>query len=106
MIGVASWYVRDEAASGNRSMLVHPSVRTADHQIYFNWINDLFHHWQAIFRRGLDDPAAQALAETFRPAYDDLANSVGARMPSFDDIISRFRTAFNNTEIKEVNRRQ
>jgi hypothetical protein len=69
MVGVAAAYTRNEATGGNRSMLVHPSVRTADHQTYINWINDLFHSWQATFRRGMDDPAAQALAATFRPAY-------------------------------------
>jgi hypothetical protein len=106
MVGVAAAYARNEATGGNRSMLVHPSVRTADHQTYFNWINDLFHSWQAAFRRGMDDPAAQALAATFRPAYDDLAASVGTAMPSFEDMASRLRTAFNSTELKEVNRRQ
>ncbi len=106
MVGVAAAIARNEATGGNRSMLVHPSVRTADHQTYFNWINDLFHSWQAAFRRGMEDPATQALAATFRPAYDDLAASVGAAMPSFDDMASRLRTAFNTTELKEVNRRQ
>lgn len=105
MVGVAAAFARNEATD-NRSMLVHPSVRTADHQTYFNWINDLFHNWQAIFRRGLDDPATQALVTTFRPAYDDLAASVGHAMPSFEEIASRLRTAFNSTDLKEVNRRQ
>ncbi|MBU8541085.1 Z1 domain-containing protein [Falsiroseomonas tokyonensis] len=103
MVGVAAAFVLDQ--DGNRSMLVHPSVRTADHQMYVNWIRDLFHGWQATFRRGDADPIAQALAEEFRPAYDDLAASVGETMPTFDAIKSRFRQAFNETEIKEVNRR-
>jgi hypothetical protein len=106
MIGVAVAYVRNEASGGNRSMLVHPSVRTADHQTYFNWINDLFHSWQATFRRGVDDPSAMALAATFRAAYDDLANSVGNDIPSFEEVKARLKSAFNNTELKEVNRRQ
>ena len=74
--------------------------------MYVHWIRDLFHGWQAIFRRGdADQGAAQVLAEEFRPAYDDLAESVGAAMPSFEAIKGRFRQAFNETEIKEVNRR-
>ena len=106
MVGVAAAYAKNETSSGNRSMLVHPSVRTADHQTYFNWINDLFHSWKSVFRRGTDEPSVQALLPTFRPAYDELAASVGDAMPSFDDMASRMRTAFSTTEIKEVNRRQ
>ena len=105
MVGVAAAYAQGIVEGGNRSMLVHPSVRTADHQTYLHWINDLFHGWRATFRRGEEDPAGEALAETFREAYDDLAISVGASIPGFESVKSRFRQAFNGTETKEVNRR-
>ncbi len=104
MVGVAAGYVLGEAVGGNRSMLVHPSVRTADHQTYLHWIVDLFGHWRVVFRR--NDSASDALADTFRPAYDDLAASVGDAIPTFDAVKARFRQAFNETEMKEVNRRQ
>lgn len=103
MVGVAAGYALGEALGGNRSMLVHPSVRTADHQTYLHWIEDLFAHWRVIFRG--NDAASDALAETFRPAYDDLALSVGAAMPAFDAVKARFRQAFHETGTKEVNRR-
>jgi Z1 domain len=103
MVGVAAAYAKDEVSVGNRSMLVHPSVRTADHLMYLNWINDLFYGWRATFRRG--DAEADALAEEFREAYDDLAATVGGEIPNFECVKRRFRQAFNETETKEVNRR-
>lgn len=105
MIGVAAAFAKGES-SGNRSMLVHPSVRTADHELYFHWINDLFHLWRATFSQGTGNAAAQALLVDFRVAYDDLAASVGSEMPDFERVSNCLRTAFNNTELKEVNRRQ
>ena len=105
MVGVAAAYAQGADEGDNRSMLVHPSVRTADHQTYLNWINDLFHDWRSTFRRGEGDPDFASLAETFRDAYSDIAATVGESIPTFEAVKSRFRQAFNNTETKEVNRR-
>jgi Z1 domain len=105
MVGVSAAFARGDAVGGNRSMLVHPSQRTADHQTYLNWINDLFHDWRSALQRGNTDPVADALAETFRVAYDDLAATVGDGMPPFERVKACFRQAFNGTETKEVNRR-
>ncbi|MHB0664174.1 Z1 domain-containing protein [Roseomonas mucosa] len=104
MVGVAAGFVKGESSSGNRSMLVHPSVRTADHQTYWTWINDLVGEWRSIFKRR--DAAADELAETFKDAYDELAETVGEDMPPFDDVKRRFRQAFSDTATVEVNRRQ
>ena len=104
MVGVAAGHVLGESMDGNRSMLVHPSQMTADHQTYLHWINDLFGEWRAAFSRR--DAAAEALAETFRPAYDDLAASVGSGMRAFEAVRRRLSHAFNETETKEVNSRQ
>ncbi len=105
MVGVAAAYARGEA-SGNRSMLIHPSVRTADHQTYLHWVNDLFYSWRATLRLGEHDAAAQELMESFRPAYDDIALSAGDTLPSFEQVKQQLRRAFNATDTKEVNRRQ
>ncbi|WP_227440308.1 Z1 domain-containing protein [Methylobacterium sp. W2] len=106
MVGVAAAYVHGDTDGDNRSMLVHPSRETADHLTYRNWINDLFQEWRSVFSKSDSDPRGAAdLAETFRDAYDDLADTVGPGMPPFDDVKLRFRVAFNDTEIKEVNRR-
>ncbi len=104
MVGVAAALVRGESLSGNRSMLVHPSVRTADHQTYWTWINDLVGEWRAVFRRRNSD--SDELAETFREAYDQLAETVGDDIPTFNAIKGRFRQAFSDTVTVEVNRRQ
>ena len=104
MVGVAAALIRGESLSGNRSMLVHPSVRTADHQTYWTWINDLVGEWRAVFRRRNSN--SDELAETFRQAYDELAETVGEDIPSFDAIKGRFRQAFSDAATVEVNRRQ
>ncbi|KQP41629.1 Z1 domain-containing protein [Methylobacterium sp. Leaf106] len=107
MVGVAAACARGDTDGKNRSMLVHPSVKTADHQVYLNWINDLFHDWRSTFRRNdADRSAADTLADTFRAAYDDLAVTVSSGMPSFESVRAHFRVAFNDTDMKEVNRRQ
>lgn len=103
MVGVAAGLIQD-GGKGNRSMLVHPSHRTAQHQEYLTWIRDLFEDWRATLRRGDDE--ARELSDSFRSAYDSLAATVGAGIPPFADIKARLRSAFNNTGILEVNRRQ
>ncbi|MCP1543924.1 Z1 domain-containing protein [Methylorubrum extorquens] len=107
MVGVAAAFVRGETDGANRSMLVHPSVRTADHLTYLNWINDLFGDWRSTFRNSAADPdAANRLADSFRHAYDDLAESTSGDLPPFEELKPLFRAAFNDTDVREVNRRQ
>lgn len=103
MVGVAAGLIQG-GAKGNRSMLVHPSHRTAQHQEYLTWIRDLFEDWRATLMRGDDE--ARDLADSFQSSYESLARTVGAAIPAFDDIKARLRSAFNNTGILEVNRRQ
>lgn len=92
--------------TGNRSMMVHPSHRTAQHQEYYNWARDIIDDW----KRGLSlpdsDPDKQDLIEDFRVAYDDLARTVEDDFPEFDELVRSLRFAFRNTRVLEVNARE
>ena len=91
---------------GNRSMLVHPSHRTAQHQEYYNWVRDIFDDWKRILNLADNDPDKQELLEDFRDAYDDLAQTVGGALPAFDKLVPSLCFAFRNTRVLEVNTRE
>jgi hypothetical protein len=102
MVGVTAG-IREGRNRGNRSMLVHPSHRTAQHREYYNWVRDIFEEWKRILNLQDDDADKQELIEEFREAYTDLARTVGAGLPAFDDLVPSFRFAFRNTRLMEVN---
>jgi hypothetical protein len=105
MVGVAAGLVQSEGPIGCRSMLVHPSHRTAQHQEFHGWIQDIFATWSRDLNLPEDDPDRQELLEEFRSAYDDLSRTV-ADLPAFEQLARALRRAFNRTQILEVNRRE
>jgi hypothetical protein len=104
MVGVTIG-IRAGRNMGNRSMLVHPSQKTAQHQEYYNWVRDIFEEWKRILNLSDNDPDKQELIEDFRDAYNDLAGTVQDGLPAFDELLPNFRFAFRNTRILEVNAR-
>lgn len=104
MVGVTAG-IREGGNTGNRSMLVHPSHRTAQHQEYYNWVRDIFEDWKRILRLTDNDPDKQELIEEFREAHRDLAATVGPTLLAFDELVPSLRFAFNNTRVQEVNAR-
>lgn len=104
MVGVTAG-IREGRNTGNRSMLVHPSHRTAQHQEFYNWVRDIFDDWKRILNLPDNDPDKQELIEDFRGAYDDLAQTVGDALPDFDELVPSLRFAFRNTRVLEVNAR-
>lgn len=104
MVGVAIG-LRESQNTGNRSMLVHPSHRTAQHQEFYSWVREVFEAWKRTLSLTQDDPDKQELLEDFRDAHADLAGTVGAVLPPFDDLVPHFQRAFLNTKVLEVNAR-
>lgn len=104
MVGVAAGLIQ-HGTVGNRSMLVHPSHRTTQHQEFHGWIQDIFATWSRDLGLSDTDPDRQELIEEFREAYADLADTV-PDLPSFDQITRTLPRAFNRTQILEVNRRE
>lgn len=104
MLGVADGLRRDHGR-GNRSMLVHPSHRTATHQLYYYWIRSVFEAWKELWILPADDPDRCELVSEFRAAHDDLTRTVGTTLGTLDELIPYLRLAFGDTRILEVNSR-
>jgi Z1 domain len=102
MVGMTAG-IREGRNTNNRSMLVHPSHRTAQHREYYNWVRDIFDEWKRVLNLPDNDPDKQELIEDFRDAYNDLARTVGNVLPAFEDLAQSFRYAFNNTLVMEIN---
>ncbi len=90
--------------TGNRSMMVHPSRGTAQHQEYYNWVRNVIEEWKRILSLSDTDIDRIQLIEDLHIAYDDLSRTT-VNMPVFEDLIPRFLYAFRNTNILEVNAR-
>lgn len=101
MVGVAVG-IREGRNTDNRSMLVHPSHRTAQHREYYNWVRDVFDEWKRILTLADTDPDKQELMADLRDAHGELARTVDD-LPGFDEIVPWLRFAFNNTLVMEVN---
>lgn len=90
---------------GNRSMLVHPSRLTVQHQEYFHWVRNIFEDWKSILRQKDTDSDRQELIEDLRIAYEDLTATVASELPEFDQLSPKFLSAFRQTRLIEVNAR-
>ena len=105
MVGVAAGLMQG-GNRGNRSMLVHPSHRTAQHQEYYNWVREIFEDWKTILGLPDNDPDKQELIEELRAAYDDLAETVEGGLPEFGELAPTFRFSFRRTRLLEINARE
>ncbi len=103
MVGVAAGLC-DGGNRGNRSMLVHPSHRTVQHQEFYNWVREIFEDWKRILGLPDSDPDKQELIEELRVAYNELALTAD-ELPPFEALAPTFRFAFRRTRLLEVNAR-
>jgi hypothetical protein len=101
MVGVASQLLR-QGDTGYRSMLVHPSHRTASHQEFFNWVQSAFTAWQDTLALDESDPDRRDLLAEFATAYDDLATTAND-LPPYEIVARELLRAFRNTTVMEVN---
>ena len=105
MLGVAASYASSRAnPGGHRSMLVHPSHRTAKHSVYTGWITRIKAQWEAILDRP-DMAAAAELLDEFRGAYDDLRRTEPAS-PSFDAVCQVLPRAIRLTQVERGETRE
>jgi hypothetical protein len=104
LIGVAAG-LKLSGGAGNRSMLIHPSHGTAPHQEFKVWVSDIFEAWRQVIKAKAEDPDREQLLGDFRNAYSDLAKTEPS-IPPFDELVGYLSSAFNMTNIEEVNRRQ
>ena len=84
-----------------RSMLVHPSPRTADHSRYLRWISEIVKRWAVSLRSKVDDDKRDTLDE-FRAGYDELAKT-DSKLPSFEELAHPILISLGRVSLKEVN---
>ena len=101
MLGVAAGLANQDP--GNRSMLVHPSYRTALHQKFYDWVNNITEEWQRTLKLPGTDPDRQELIEEFRNAYANLAKTAESDLPAFDKLETNLSRAFRKTRVLKVN---
>lgn len=105
LVGVAAGLIQGRSATNaRRSMLVHPSQKTAQHLEYRQWIGRVFDEWQNLLALPIIDGDRKDLIEDFQDAYDELARTV-PELPAFDEITRVLQRAFRQTSIEEVNAR-
>lgn len=85
-----------------RSMLIHPSVKTIPHAMYRSWIEIAKTQWSKLLLDG--EPAdVEDLVDTyFSPAYDDLTRTA-SDLPPLKDLLKRVPRILRKTWIREIN---
>ena len=109
IVGVAAGVMlgpSNHGGSQNRSMLVHPSMLTAQHAAFFQWVQSLRTSWSRLLDSSdeADQQDKDALISEFRSAHDDLAQTV-PEIPDFDQILPVLTQAVRRTVVYEINRR-
>lgn len=99
IVGCAVASVRGWASP--RSMLVHPSQRTADHSRYMSWVTAAIRRWAETLRSGDADDKKDTLDE-LRAAHDELAKT-DKELPAFAELVQRIQVTLNRVAVKAVN---
>ena len=86
---------------GNRSMMVHPSRRTAVHGEYTNWIRRTKENWLRVIQLPNSQDYSE-LINLFEKSYHDLSRTV-SDIPFFTDAVSFLKRSISQTRIHEVN---
>ena len=99
LVGVAAG--RLGSMESHRSMLVHPSRKTATHRRYYDWVTGLISHWHEVLGTG-DEADRKDLIDEFQEAHVDLAETCD-ELPPFDHIRAKLPAAINQTAVTLVN---
>ena len=99
-LGVASGILRNGGCQV-RSMMIHPSNRTASHAEFHRTVHIVEQQWLGVLDRPADADY-QELLEDFEDAYADLRHTVEDLEP-FDSIIPRIKHAIRRTRLHLVN---
>ena len=101
LVGVSAGIIQQHNWGGYRSMLVHPSHRTALHGEYCDRIEYILEEWKQILNES-DSDDRDDLENDFREAYADIEQTVTG-LPAYDDILRTLRRALRLTRVKEIN---
>ncbi|MBS3896222.1 Z1 domain-containing protein [Silanimonas sp.] len=87
---------------GNRSMMVHPSQRTAPHTDYREWLDGLLEHWRDFLEQPKGSAVRQELERSLRDSYDELLRTFDALEP-FEKLVNALPEVFSELKVVKVN---
>lgn len=87
---------------GNRSMMVHPSQRTAPHTDYKEWLDSLLEHWREFLEQPKGSAVRTELECDLRKSYDELLRTFPALEP-FDMLVNALPEVFSEVKVVKVN---
>ena len=88
--------------AGNRSMLVHPSMLTADHADFYRWVQLIKTSWDGILSEHPRSGDYQELVDSFQEAHDDL-KSTDPTVSNFADLVPIIPQAISSTLVHQIN---
>lgn len=95
----ASEFKRENA---NRTMMVHPSQQTGQHNDYLHWIEELIDSWRGIVATD-DHQLKQDFFDGFQDAYKDLESTSNGELPPFHELIAQLGVVLRTVMVREVN---
>lgn len=87
---------------GNRSMMVHPSQRTAPHTDYKEWVDGLLEHWRDFLEQPKGSAVRRELERSLRENYDELLSTFPTLEP-FDVLVDALHDVFSELKVVKVN---
>lgn len=87
---------------GNRSMMVHPSQRTAPHTDYKEWLDGLLEHWRDFLEQPKGSAVRMELEYSLRENYEELLRTFPSLEP-FDTLVDALPEVFSELKVVKVN---
>ncbi len=87
---------------GNRSMMVHPSQRTAPHADYKEWLDGLLEHWRNFLEQPEGSAVRSELERSLRANYDELLTTFPTLEP-FGTLVEALPEVFSELKVVKVN---
>jgi len=87
---------------GNRSMMVHPSQRTAPHADYKEWLDGLLEHWRDFLEQPKGSAVRNELELSLRQNYEELLRTFPSLEP-FEVLVDALPDVFSELRVVKVN---
>ena len=99
-LGVADGMI--QGPTGNRSMLIHPSARTEDHQRYHQWVTIIKSSWHEILNDTATSSDRSELLRDFRQNHENLSITQ-PNLQTFETLVTQLPQAIRRTSLQQLN---
>jgi hypothetical protein len=89
-------------SKGNRSMMVHPTQRTAPHTDYKEWLDRLLEHWHNFLDQPEGSAVRKELERTLHENYQELLRTFPTLRP-FDELVNALPDVMSELRVAKVN---